>query len=72
MEGARCTGDPGSDDAASARALKLSGKRGIRRGGCRHDRFQARDLEELFCSFGRQRLHRIIHQGVHIYPHVII
>ena len=34
--------------------------------------FQARDLEELFCSFGRQRLHRIIHQGVHIYPHVII
>ena len=34
--------------------------------------FQARDLHELFHSFGRNRLHRIIHQGVHIYPHVII
>ena len=56
-----------------ARALKLSGKRGIRKGAdADMIVFQARDLEELFCSFGRQRLHRIIHQGVHIYPHVII
>ena len=56
-----------------AKALKLSGKRGIRKGAdADMIVFQARDLEELFCSFGRQRLHRIIHQGVHIYPHVII
>ena len=34
--------------------------------------FQARDLHELFHSFGRNRLHRIIHHGVHVWPHVII
>ena len=38
-----------------ARALKLSGKRGIRKGAdADMIVFQARDLEELFCSFGRQ------------------
>ena len=42
-----------------ARALKLSGKRGIRKGAdADMIVFQARDLEELFCSFGRQALHR--------------
>ena len=34
--------------------------------------FQAQDLHELFHSFGKKRLHRIIHEGVHIWPHVII
>lgn len=34
--------------------------------------FQARDLHELFYSFGCTRLHRIIHRGVHIHPHIII
>lgn len=56
-----------------ARALKLSAKRGIAKGAdADMIVFHARDLEELFGSFGRQRLHRIIYQGVHIYPHVII
>ena len=56
-----------------ARKLHLQRQNGIRRGAVANMIvFQARDLHELFHSFGRRRLHRIIHKGVHIYPHVIV
>lgn len=56
-----------------AKALQLDEKDGIRTGAAADLLiFHAKDLHELFHSFGRPRLHRIIHQGVHVYPHVII
>ncbi|WP_075878120.1 amidohydrolase family protein [Merdibacter massiliensis] len=56
-----------------ARVLHLTKKNGIRKGAIADLLiFHASDLHELFHSFGRPRLHRIIHHGVHIYPHVIV
>lgn len=56
-----------------AKALHLTKKDGIRKGATADLLiFHAHDLKELFHSFGRVRLHRIIHHGVHIYPHVIV
>ena len=56
-----------------AKALGLTKKNGIRKGADADLLiFQAEDLKELFHSFGVSRLHRIIVQGVHVWPHVII